>query len=1686
MAKQVDQRVVQMQFDNQKFEQGVQSTLKSINKLDQSLGTLNNVSIKGLDKLGEIASRINFDTLADAADAAAHRMSSLGVVGATVLSNITTEAMNAAKTLANMTIGQITTGGKNRALNLEQAKFQLEGLGVAWDQISPNINAAVEDTAYGLDAAAKVASQLVASNVQVGEDMERALTAVSGVAAMTNRSYDEIGAIFTTVAGNGRLMGMQLTQLSSKGLNVAASLAKSMGKSEQEIREMVSKGKIDFKTFSDAMYDAFAAHAKEANKTFSGSLSNMKAALSRVGAAFYEPGLAHARDIFNSITVAVKQFKTSLEQFGIVKDVDNIMIGITKHVTEFFNSLGGESPKLNQYIGGALQTLHNALGAIGNMINNGSIVQGLKSISQIAKMVVGALKAAFAGIKEVFPIDVVHTVIHYTEVLKERLEGVGDLQFVYNRIQNTFKGIASLLKAVLKIIGAIWKIVRPAFSKIGSALGDLLVKTSRWGQEISKWQDGFKPYEKWGNKIAQLGPKIENLKTTFNNSMKSINDTFKKHFGKDIPDTLKSIKEKFLGIFKKDKENEEGLKNTIDWFGLLEAVIEKVAQGIQILINLAGILYNTFAGNFNILDKVGTVWQNLIGGFNAFIAFLKGADIGEVFEKELSPGLAEFLMDFRDVFNNIKTIVKDAFKAFKPVLKGFMDGLKNLKFDDIMKSGGLALAIVGVKKLIDGLLKYRTQMQYLKKLKEGGAAFAIDTELQKITGMFGSIKGFFDQLKTSLKETTVDKQLLNVARAVALLAVSMLIVSSIDKDKINQSLASITLLLGEVFGVMYGIEKNIRLYGLEIGKIAGTLLAIAIAVGILASALKKLSRIDPEKIGQSIVALTVIFVELGAMLWFLNKYIQWIPEVAKSLLALGVAIRLIAGAMNVFAKMDTAGLIKGIVGVGAILAEILAFTLGLKELKLMKTLQEAAVGLIALAIAINLLMIPVLILSHINGERLAQGLLGLAVILAEIAGFAYIIKKTGVEQFAGVAASLILIAVAVNMLMIPLAIMAGLGNRLESALLGMAVLLTEIGAFAKVINDSGVDSFLKLGASLIILAVAMNLLMIPLAVMAGLGDKLPQALLGMAAVLTMLALFATVLDGADGLLKTAAAMVIFAAAMNMLMIPLATMAAMKTENLIKAIAAFAVLLVLMGAMAAVMGALSGAAAGILAIGVALLLVGAAVALVGVGLAGIGAAIWLVVAAFKMLVETLLEVGTGLVNLAITLAFAIVAFITTIANAGPQLAEAGAQLIIALCDAILKASPKVCDTSFQVIVDLLKALTEHAPEILSNLLELVFKILDGLLKGLTDKVPVLARDLYNFCMTILDETIKLMKQTPMDLVDIFFGGGFKEDKNQGKKLGEWFDGLFKKNKDSEEVKQAGEDTAEAVVDSTADALGSAESQDKMDNALDGLVSGAGEKLLNNNKLAETMGSVADGSIEGFEAPFDISGGESGTMADIAGFANQGFLSGAESGLGDIYNMGSKTGNSYLSGVKDATGVHSPSTKAMAIAKFIDEGFGLGFKNSHMAEDEGNKKAVGLMRVFDTVGSFLRDNDMSKQLDGLDVDYQPTITPVMDMSGLNSGFAAMDAMFSTRRSLALAGDAAFIQDENRRLSLAIQNDNSDNMNGGFSAIGDKLDRLGTAIMNRQIVLDTGEVVGGLAEPMDQALGVRMIMSQRERGR
>ena len=170
----IDERIVQMEFDNSLFDKNVESSIKTLEKLNVAL------KMDGIDKnLADISSSVNkmdFSKMEAGISLLQNRFSTLGIMTmqwtqdfAKGIENIVGGAIKKITALPRAAVGQIMSGGNARATKIDQAQFKLEGLGIAWEKIEKDISYGVDQTAYGLDAAASAASQLAASGVEFGE-----------------------------------------------------------------------------------------------------------------------------------------------------------------------------------------------------------------------------------------------------------------------------------------------------------------------------------------------------------------------------------------------------------------------------------------------------------------------------------------------------------------------------------------------------------------------------------------------------------------------------------------------------------------------------------------------------------------------------------------------------------------------------------------------------------------------------------------------------------------------------------------------------------------------------------------------------------------------------------------------------------------------------------------------------------------------------------------------------------------------------------------------------------------------------------------------------------------------------------------------------------------------------------------------------------------------------------------------------------------------------------------------------------------------------------------------------------------------------------------------------------------------------------------------------------------------------
>ena len=206
---------------------------------------------------------------------------------------------------AGAALGMSLKKGFDRLSAIEQSEAKLSGLGHSTESVAKimdNALGSVKGTAYGLGDAASVAAGMVASGIKPGKELEGVLKTMGDTAAIAGRDLTDMGLIFQSVAAKGKLQGDDMMQLMSSGIPVLQLLGDELGKTSEEVSEMVSNGEIDFETFEKAMKKGMGGAALEAGKTFKGSMDNMGAAMGRFGETLLKGAFSKAPDVIGSVT----------------------------------------------------------------------------------------------------------------------------------------------------------------------------------------------------------------------------------------------------------------------------------------------------------------------------------------------------------------------------------------------------------------------------------------------------------------------------------------------------------------------------------------------------------------------------------------------------------------------------------------------------------------------------------------------------------------------------------------------------------------------------------------------------------------------------------------------------------------------------------------------------------------------------------------------------------------------------------------------------------------------------------------------------------------------------------------------------------------------------------------------------------------------------------------------------------------------------------------------------------------------------------------------------------------------------------------------------------------------------------------------------------------------------------------
>lgn len=1501
MSREIDERIVKMQFDNNQFEGAAKTTLSTLDKLKEKLNFTG--AVKGADQISSSMNGIDFSSLSANIDSIAKHFSAFGIIGDQILRNIANSITNIGyqftNTVKSMSVDQISAGfGKfdeltrNTATLMAQNKWSLETVEGQLERL----NWFTDETSYNFTDMVSNIGKFTAS----GKGLEESVTAMEGIA-------------------NWAALSGQNAATASRAMY---QLSQAMGAGTMRLQDYrsIQNAAMDTEEFRQKALDAGVALGtlkKNADGTYT---SIVKGA--------------------SSSTFKIEQFADHLTQEQWFNS--DVMMKV-------FQDYSTAVDQLYEYAEEHGVTASEAMEALGDNVD----AFGLK-----------AFKAA------------------------QEARSWGDV------IDSVKDAVSTGWMTSFKLIFGNYKEATALWTGLANRMYDIFMDgTEARNEMLLAWKDA-------GGRDALTDTffkSLDGLLDMIHLVKEAFSDIFPPITGERIADVTKKI---------------QGFINTITGHKF-DDISERLSDG---LINLGDNSLIEYANKFE--DVMDRIKRSLKGVFalvdigkqlisSVFTTFIKPI-IGEL------PGIGDGLLDitanigdwlvsldeaikkggfFTAAMKQIGDIIKPVANTIRSALDWIIGGLTNL-------TNGSGSSFIDTTKVMEKLQKVFSILQHPIKAFSTAITWLFNTLKQawpKVKPIVDSLQATFGNFFKNLSESMQKGDFSTVIQ----------LINGFFTGSILKNVASFTGGLTEVSdGVSSFIGKFAKDKGVS-GEVADTMFTIAKAIAVMAASMYVLSLIDTNSALNSIIMIEVIthiLEKVAKTVSELNAKSAGLKEKAGiamfgvMLMSISAALLIMAGAVKLLSSIDTNSMFVGILGIGLLLAEL---SIAMKHLTSNKLADRKVIsGLVGLAASLLILSVAVKKLGEIDGEAMARGLTGVAVILAEMASFTKLSGKIGVFDGIGYiefALSLMLIAKTVQKL----------GEMdmhiLEVGLSMMFVLLTELVIFSKL--SSGIKAVAS-GAGLLIMSAALVVLAGVIKVLGAMDlENIGNALVALGVSLMSLAIASGLMSvsGAAGLLIAAAAIAILAPAFALL-------SAIPLENIGAAIIAIAGSLLILGLASA---ALAGLIVPLLGVAAALALFGVAAVTIGLGISSIATslpvAVGSIVATIGILVSAFINGAKMLISAIPEIAVLLMQAIVDIA--GP-LAYAVFQVIFILMNAVATYCPMIASAIILFITRTLIVIRDYIPDLVQAGIDLMIGFIDGLGRGIVENTDKIMQAVGNLITGIIYFALSMLQTAVAEIPLI------------GDKLSAGIDTVkenLKANMSPVEFQDASREAFGGIATGAEEAEKPTKTSvegvimgalDSVKDALPGFKDGGYDSVVEyakamKEKTSEATGAASDVATDASDkfSKLSYDGGKEGGYQ-----LNQGAAKGMDDNTYIAVEAAERLGGAVTSAYKSKLSINSPSKVFEDLSAYIPKGAAKGILGAtHIAVDAVKGMATEILSPMSGIMG-----DIQAVLDS-DFELNPTIRPVLDMSGINGGLSQINAITDSESALSLA-----IRSNNERIA------------------------------------------------------------------
>lgn len=1372
MSRTIDERIVEMRFDNRQFEQNVQTSLSTLDKLKRGLDLDN--AAKSLDGLGDAAKRCDMSVLGKSVETVQAKFSAFQVVAMTTLSNITNSAVNTGKRLVSaLTIDPIKTGfqeyetqigavqtilanTQHEGTNLQQVNRALDELNTYADKTIYNFTEMTRNigtfTAAGVNLRTSVDSikgiaNLAAISGSTSQQASTAMYQLSQALAAGKVSLMDWNSVVNAGMG-GKVFQDALVRTSEllgtgaqNAINMYGSFRESLTRGEWLTTEVLTETLKQFagayseadliqQGFSEAQARDIAQMAKTAEdaatkvKTFTQLWDTLKESAQSGWTTTWEilvGDFEEAKEVLTEVSDAIggvisetSQARNELLSGGLSSGWKQLLdqgIADEGRFIESIQEVARESGDAFDKLVADSESFSDALkqGLTDGVVSSETLTQAVHNLREkMTGMSQEERKAAGYTAEMIEQIEALDKGLQNGSVsMEEFTEKILRPSGRENLIQAVWNAAKGLVSVITPIKDAFREIFPPATAdqlySLTETLRSFSERLTLSEETADKLGRTFKGLFSVLDLVRQGALAIFNALAPLGSGAGSLAD--------GILTITAGIGDFLVGINEAAKQGE--------FFGTVAqtvaSALEFVVSGIE---RLTGFLADAFAapGLESFQALLGRI-QTRIGQVIDAVSGLGGgvSDAADTMDSALEN--SKFLQMLQTIFNGAKTLVSGIIGVFGGLAGALVESLSNANFSgviDLLNGVSLGAIALGIKKF----------------LKEG------------VIGILDGVKGCFQAWQNDVNA----KALLKIAAAVAVLSASILTISLIDSEKLTASLGAITVLFTELMAAMavFGkLDLNVR----GTMKRSTAMIALSSSVLILASALKSIATLEPEQMAAGLAGIAGLMAALVAAAKVLGSGSSSIIKGSAQMVVFAAAIKILASACADLAQLDLAGLAKGLIGVGVLLAEVSLF---MNAAKFSGRSVVTASGVLVLAGAMKVLASACKDFAQMGVGELVKGLSAIGAVLLEITAF---------TKLAGSAKGLITTGAAMIEIGAAMKIfasaMADFGRmslaEIGKGLLAMGGALAEVAVAMRFMPRNMVT----MGAGLIAVGAALNIIADAMRSMGGMSwEAVAKSLVTMGGALAELAVG---LNFMNGTLGGSAAMLVAAAALAVLTPVLVTLGSMSWEAIAKGLVTVAGAFAVIGTAGALLtpllptilglgGAFALIGVGVAGVGAGLLLVGTGLSAIAVGITALATSLG---AGVAIIVAGLTSIITGIAALipaiAEKLGEAVVAFAQVITNGAPAIGEAVKTLVLTMVDVLVECVPAIAEGALELVAGVLDALVAYTPQIVDSIMQFLIAVIDGLARNM----PTLIQSVVDLLMSFFSGIVSALGSIDTD-------------------------------------------------------------------------------------------------------------------------------------------------------------------------------------------------------------------------------------------------------------------------------------------------------------------------------------------------